>query len=310
MANFELRIKRQAFTLVELLVVIAIIGILVALLLPAVQQAREAARRVQCINNMRQMGLAILNYESGTGKLPSGGQGTDFSTDPPSTIFALHSTFVEILPYMEESAIADQFDYDVAYNATEQNRAAAQNSISAYVCPTNSLRPEPLDEFGYGCVDYAPVYYTDIDPETGLRNRSTRVTGAFDVDRTRLRQIRDGTSKTVALIEDVGRNPRMKSGYVDTNLEDRAYWRWAEPDNAIGVSKPINNNASPFGGPQDCLWETVNGCGPNDEIFSFHVGGAHFQFLDGHVDFVSEGLDTRTLRKLVTRDGREVVEDY
>ena len=302
--------KRFAFTLVELLVVIAIIGILVALLLPAVQQAREAARRVQCTNNLRQSGLAVLNFESGNGKLPSGGQGTDYSTDPPSTTFALHSLFTEILPFMEESAISDAFDFTQAYNATPENRAAAQNVITAYICPTNSLRPDPMDEFGYGCVDYAPVYYTDIDPQSGERNLSTRVDGAFNVKRTRLRQVRDGTSKTVSLIEDVGRNPRMSSGYTDTNLEDRAYWRWAEPDSAIGVSKPINNNSSPFGGPSDCQWETVNGCGPNDEIFSFHPGGAHFQFLDGHVEFVAEGLDTRTLRSLVTRDGREVITDF
>ena len=300
---------RSAFTLVELLVVIAIIGMLIALLLPAVQQAREAARRIQCVNNLRQSGLAILNFESGNGELPSGGQGTDFTTDPPSTIFALHSMFTEVLPFMEETAIADAFDFTKAYNATPENMAAAQNNVPAFVCPTNALRPEPVDPFGYGCVDYAPVYYTDIDPVTGVRNRATRVSGAFGVKRTRLRKIIDGTSKTIALIEDVGRNPRMSSGYVDTNLDVRAYWRWAEPDNAIGVSKPINNNASPFGGPEDCRWETVNGCGPNDEIFSFHPGGANFQFLDGHVEFFLDGLNTRTLRSLVTRNGGEVITD-
>src|SRR5712671_4954610 len=92
----QLRLQRSGvsgFTLVELLVVVAIIGVLVALLLPAVQMAREAARRSQCTNNVRQIGLAIHNYESAFARLPTAGQGTDFSTTPGSTTFDLQSLF-------------------------------------------------------------------------------------------------------------------------------------------------------------------------------------------------------------------------
>src|SRR4051794_33067304 len=105
---------RGAFTLVELLVVIAIIGVLVALLLPAVQMAREAARRMSCQNNLHQMGLALHNHENTFGKFPTGGEGTDWSQNPPATAFDLHSTFSRILPYMEQGAAFGQLDFNYA----------------------------------------------------------------------------------------------------------------------------------------------------------------------------------------------------
>src|SRR4249919_3491276 len=101
---------QNAFTLVELLVVIAIIGVLVALLLPAVQVARESARRSQCLNNLRQLGLAVHNYESTFARLPTAGQGTDFSATPPSTTFDRQSFFTVILAYLEQANTLQRFD--------------------------------------------------------------------------------------------------------------------------------------------------------------------------------------------------------
>src|SRR6478735_1402665 len=121
--------NRRAFTLVELLVVIAIIGVLVALLLPAVQMARESARRSQCTNNLRQIGLAIHNYESTFARLPTAGQGTDFTTSPPSTTFDQQSLFTVILAYLEQGSTFQRFELSLAYNASPQNTAAAQQAI-------------------------------------------------------------------------------------------------------------------------------------------------------------------------------------
>jgi len=297
----------NGFTLVELLVVIAIIGILVGLLLPAVQAAREAARKTQCKNNLRQLGLAMHNFENANGRFPSSGQGTDFENSPPSTTFDVHSFFGYVLPYLEEQHVADLMDFRAVYTETDGNLRAAQTVIDVYVCPTNPLRPEARDFEGFASVDYGAIYYTDLDPITGERNKDARVDGALVRGGTKVSAITDGLSKTIGVAEVVGRNPTMSTGYTDIHGDARAFWRWAEADNAFGISRGINNNAQPFGGPEDCPW-TANNCGPNDEIFSFHTGGAHVLFCDGHVEFQEEGLQRQTLRSLITRDGAETIE--
>jgi prepilin-type processing-associated H-X9-DG protein len=104
--------------------------------------------------------------------------------------------------------------------------------------------------------------------------------------------------------EDVGRNETWAASryYDPVTGTSRASWRWAEPDNASGVSKVINNNRTPFGGPATCLWSSHD-CGPNNEIFSFHAGGANALFADGHVRFLRESIPARVVRALITRDG-------
>lgn len=321
------RTFKNGFTLVELLVVIAIIGILIALLLPAVQSARAAAQRTSCTNNLKQQGLGLLNFESARKKLPSGGEGTDFSVNPPATAFGLHSTFTQILPYLEEATAAAQFNMNFAYNdkRAPNNQIAAKTFIAAYRCPSNGYHEE--DPQGYGTCDYMPTVYTDIDPITGLRNKPTRMDGALALVGVAVSKISDGTSKTIAIAEDSPRNyetqfPLTISKYPDpviaagndadspTPSGNRALNRWAEPDTGNGVSGPpnattgggkvINNNSSPTGGPVDCPW-TSNNCGPNDEIFSAHPGGANGVFCDGSVHFITEMIDAKTLRFLVTR---------
>ena len=289
---------RRGFTLVELLVVIAIIAMLVTLLLPAVQSAREAARRTQCINNIRQVGLAILNYESAEGRLPHSGQGLtrDFKTQ-----FNLQSTFAIILPYLEETSTFDRIDKTVPYNATPMNKQVAQHVVDAFICPTNPLRSNPADSLGFGCVDYGATIHCNIDPETGLPDSSAIALGALGLKPNKLSKVSDGTSKTIAMAEDTGRNEEMDSLYEDP-VEGgvRKQWRWADPDNAFGVSWKVNQHLRPWGGPEDCPWLTMN-CGPNDEILSFHPGGAHAVYCDGHAALLSEEMDHRVLRALVSR---------
>src|SRR6476620_6526053 len=304
--------RYRGFTLVELLVVIAIIGVLVALLLPAVQMAREAARRSQCTNNIRQIGLAIHNYESAFARLPTAGQGTDFTTSPPSTTFDQQSLFTVILAYLEQASTFQRFDLSLPYNASQQNLAASQQGIKAFVCPTKGWRMQGIDQQGFGCTDYGPIYYVDIDPATGLQNKAIRAEGGMVKGGGRMAEIIDGLSNTVFVGEDNGRDERMQPNHVYIDPVDgqkRRVWRWADPDCAYGISKIVNNNRTPRGGPSTCPWDT-NNCGPFEEIFSFHPSGANVLMGDGSCRLLSENLAVAPLRALITRSGGESLSDF
>jgi prepilin-type N-terminal cleavage/methylation domain-containing protein/prepilin-type processing-associated H-X9-DG protein len=323
---------RRGFTLVELLVVITIIGILMALLLPAVQTAREAARRAQCSNNLKQIGLGILNFESVHKRLPTGGEGTDFSAvggSPmaPRTKFSRTGLFVHLLPFIEHSDIYNQLDLSKSYrdttvrfagttNATS-NAQACSRDITTYLCPSNPYLAYKESVTGanlifpsmsagdshqmYGNLDYFATVYTDISdgsnsasavPAGGRDAAHYRAEGALTVadgshsatdkddagkfaDGTRasgvpISAINDGTSNTIAVIEDAGRIcPVFAQGtyggtygsYIETMdggavLEPqdqtattdaggkvrRAVWRWADPDaGGSGISGPTKD---------------------------------------------------------------------
>ena len=337
--------SRRAFTLIELLVVIAIIAILIGLLLPAVQKVREAAARAKCTNNLKQMGLAVLNYESAYGYLPTSGEGTkpdlsgtvfgNDSTSIPTTDprFAMHSTQYYLLPYIEQSAIFAQIDPNTAYNvasaAFPNHLTAFQTTVKTFICPSYPF--ESADPSNYGYVHYSATCYTDIDPTGGYRNKPTRALGALDITRTKLTDITDGTSSTISLGEDAGRRNGYSTSYTDPYSagNNRAFWRWAEQDNAFGVSgdplawasstagKAVNNNPTPLpNGPSTCPWSTgattanfssANNCGPNDELFAWHIGGANVVYCDGHVSFLRDSTAATVVRSLVTRAGSEVI---
>jgi prepilin-type N-terminal cleavage/methylation domain-containing protein/prepilin-type processing-associated H-X9-DG protein len=328
------RIEPSGFTLVELLVVIAIIGILVALLLPAIQAAREAARQSSCQNNLRQIGVALQDFESARKKFPSGGQGTKPGT--ADTGYDLHSTFTLLLPFMEYNELTGLMDLRYAYNDKRAtgNQLAARTKIPTLLCPSNASASE--DPQGYGQTDYVPTVHTDIDPSTGVLNNATRMDGALSLGGTRIGRITDGTSHTIAIAEDSPINYETEFPFIASAVPDpvvlagnnadapspsknRAMNRWAEPDNGIGISGPqnatlgnlkgaVNNNSTPPGGPPDCLWKLSN-CGPNGEVFSLHPSGANVLLCDGSVQLLYESLDPRVLRKLVTRSEGLAVND-
>lgn len=239
--------QRKAFTLIELLVVIAIIGVLVAILLPAVQSAREAARRMSCSNNLKQMGLALANYESSIGALPPAGESTFFGTVNGTVTKGTQfvdgpSVFAHILQYVEQSSVYNNYNFSLDYNHTSgANFTASSTVISMYLCPTANQLPgngsdalDPADQFsqnaakGYGMVSYGPTVYVDIDPnlQTGLlgsqpatpyRNKNSRLDGLLKASKTRFSECTDGLSNTVAVSEDP-RDARYASPYAESYI--------------------------------------------------------------------------------------------
>jgi len=341
---------RQGFTLIELLVVIAIIAILVSLLLPAVQQAREAARRSQCKNNMRQIGLAVHNFESSYSRLPHSGQCN--STGNSTTQYMTESTATLMLPYIDQANVYNRMEHDIdghakyhndgtgvnihpdakgaAYNDPDYANtvAAAKTHIPTFVCPSTPVDSGTRAPDGYGVWDYMFITVSDIVDGTGIRGTlADTVQGFLTCDTKRgFGAITDGTSNTILCIEDAGRSHPNAGAFASlsnrpsavasdgvawTSSETgggRRMYAWADPDAVTnGISGPnsstgskvakINNNASPIGGPEACKW-TVNNCGPNDEPFSFHVGGCHAVLGDGSVRFLSENIHWLTLKRL------------
>lgn len=332
---------QRGFTLIELLVVIAIIAVLIALLLPAVQQAREAARRSQCKNNMKQIGLAIHNYESSFSTFPSAAEGTNSSALYRQ--FFPVCTFVQLLPYVDQAPLYGKWNFGVHYT-NANNAVLAKTPVPVYLCPSNGFS-QP-DTLGYGRGDYMPIAYTDIDPVTGLRNGlvtgssmgATR-DGALGLYGNRMAAVTDGLSMTIMVVEDnrigttpgagsptatggIGSLPKTIGGAPGIDVSQLCTGgvtcpdRWADPDIGSGISgdplgtlKVINNNSNPRGGPAGCPW-TTNNCGPNDEPFSLHVGGCHALLGDGSVRFLSENMNTQIVRRLSDKSDGEVIGEF
>jgi prepilin-type N-terminal cleavage/methylation domain-containing protein/prepilin-type processing-associated H-X9-DG protein len=309
---------RRAFTLVELLVVVAIIGILVSLLLPAVQTAREAARRTQCTNNLRQLGLAAQSFHDTYRKLPSSIRPGGVTTAP--RIAGL--TF--LLPFIEQKAIFDNYDQTANWDAPT-NLGATSKSIRTFICPS-SPPPRILDGDPQPTWIGNLVATTDYSPTISVDSRLWNAglvdfAGAGMLPKNaepRLAEVTDGLSNTILYAESAGRPViyhKFQRASADVNKNHLNGGGWSRPASDFSV------DGSSFDGksvPGPCPLNCTNGedfglAFPNgyygsdgsSEAFAFHPGGANFALGDGSVRLISENIAIREFARLVTRDGGE-----
>jgi prepilin-type N-terminal cleavage/methylation domain-containing protein/prepilin-type processing-associated H-X9-DG protein len=301
--------RRTGFTLIELLVVIAIVAVLVGLLLPAVQQAREAARRSQCSNNLKQLGLALLNYEGHWGMLPTATRPT-----PTQPGRKQASALTRLLPYLEHSDISKRYDFSVNWFEAP-NTTVIPTQISVFQCPStpgsNRLDTKLISVGGVSfsgpraCADYAPVEGVgSLLTGTGLVDaQSEGGMAALQVNFTqcRIADVRDGTSSTLTLGEDAGRPVWYIRGKVDPMKTVLPGGGWADDEQDFFLhGAKADALASP---PGPCA---IN-CHNDGELYSFHSGAANVLFTDGHVKFLSASTDIRVVARLITPRGREPV---
>lgn len=298
---------RTAFTLVELLVVIAIIGVLVSLLLPAVQAAREAARRMQCSNNLKQMSLAALNYES------------TFQVMPPRRNMNAGSRRgwgPSILPYIEQTALQGKYRFDRDFYAAE-NKENISVSLPLFLCPSGTgERNLTVIQSGVTSEGKAGDYFgpnSFSSSRFGIASLSgnNQITAMDDLPRfRRLRDITDGLSHTMLVTEQAGRADfyiRGRKQPSNSGLSQATSWgSW--PSYQVFQVQIAGGDGITRDGPGGTC--TIN-CNNSQGVYSFHPGGAYAGFVDGSVHFLNESLDAEVLIALVTINAQEIInEDF
>ena len=299
---------RHGFTLIELLVVIAIIGVLVGLLLPAVQQAREAARRSQCSNNVKQIGLACLSYYDTNKSFPAGFD----------SIGALWTA--RILPFLEEGTLHATIVFDEsAGNWGSTNEDACGVVVPAFRCASMSV---PLHMNNSGIPERVPVSYRDSAGSNIYSDDASTIPGSapagaksleevpldgmlWGASKVRFREVRDGTSKTVLIGESYTDPEYTKDG------QGMDYWALGSPQadpwsyggaggteysEAVGSTGPkINSRLDP----------SVDGRIMEVSFGSYHPSGASFGFADGSVRFLNDSIELATYQALGSRNGSD-----
>ncbi len=314
--------RRAAFTLVELLVVIAIIGILIGMLLPAVQAVREAARQTSCLNNSRQLGLALLSFESAYQVFPASGW-TEAGPGNPAGKFVGWRPL--ILPHLEQGNLRKI--YDDSQNWWEgTNAVAASVPVLVFQCPSTPSRtpvttaiahpPRPAMTFDN------PIAPTDYEAIMGLKpdsinpflsqpiyNNVNRHSVMHRNSRNGFQTIRDGSSQTIMVVETAGRPDVYRASRLRGDLDNDQGIGWADSEGPYSLNGSNSDGSLEGGGPAANCRYPMNRRNDN-EPYSFHPGGVSTVFADGHVAFVSESIDLITFAALVTRNGGEVATDW
>jgi prepilin-type processing-associated H-X9-DG protein len=292
-------------TLLELLVVIGIIAVLIGLLLPAVQKVREAASRLKCQNNLKQLGLGLHDFHDTYGKFPPASAQGPLPGTWITVANVNHGWAVFILPYIEQQALYDLYRWD-RWSADPLNQPVVAHHLRIFQCPSapDQDRYMTFGAFqnnGKGaCGDYAAT--ESVDPilvAQGLIAAPGDYRGVLEPNRlTCILQISDGTANTVLVTEDAGRPWLWRAG---KRLTDQTVLGgpWQGYNNGI-----ILQGSTPDGTarPGPCAINCTN----DREVYSFHPGGANAVFADGHVRFLPAGMSLPTLAALVTRAGGEV----
>jgi prepilin-type N-terminal cleavage/methylation domain-containing protein len=322
--------ERSGFTLVELLVVIAIIGILIALLLPAVQAAREAARRSQCTNNLKQIMLGVHNYHDTFNKMPAG----YIMIGAMSVgVSRQHTTWgISILPYIEQGALYDRFDLSlrsVQLNPT----AVVQTSVATFSCPSHEYagqlyRPdaEAALSAGYGWTarDYPVSSYKACMGRSGFLNGTLTVyghnsnacsnastcrmdwigmfptVGYSQLQYANFSAVRDGLSNTLGIGEYATKTQLGRGGFW--NYPWGGFVVGGVGPTTVSVGLPDFVKCMSISGSTTNTWDCYYG------FASFHPGGLNFALGDGGVRFISTNIDFSILEAAATRSGGEVVQ--
>jgi prepilin-type N-terminal cleavage/methylation domain-containing protein/prepilin-type processing-associated H-X9-DG protein len=290
--------RHSGFTLIELLVVIAIISVLIALLLPAIQAAREAARRVQCVNNLMQLGIALHNYESSFERLPPG---VVNATGPIlNSAKGYHfSWMVQILPFLEQKEVARRFDGARGIYAAE-NSTVRGVTISAFLCPSDGLaQRRPSDRTALN--NYAACHH-DVEAPIDANN-----IGVFFLNSNlRSEDVADGTSNTIYLGE-----KRLDSTDLGWASGTRATLRntgTLPNQTGIGVAGIFDDESIPVDGNPDApASEDVSALSLVGGFGSNHPGGSNYAFGDGSVRFLKNSMDPKVYQCLGNRADGELL---
>jgi prepilin-type N-terminal cleavage/methylation domain-containing protein len=317
--------RRSGFTLIELLVVIAIIAILIALLLHAVQQAREAARRTQCRNHLKQLGIALHNYHDAHSRFPPHAITTSATNAPgcPGIGSPNISGTTLLLPYLDQAPLYNQYNFSVGQNSTSVNTPQMNTEIPSLICPSDPNAivqvtgacvkfPFPAAENSGGtnyayCVGTGTGWSFIADNNAGIFSRD--LGGIFQTNgKSALRDVTDGSSNTFLMGEVL---------WVDHANNPPGNGRGGKPAWAVGIGTQIGfsttggiNATWPCRGPNTTSNHATCGNARPAALQSTHVGGAHVLLGDGGVRFVSQNISQVTLDALSTRASGETPGEF